>query len=163
MKHLLNLPHKKHHSRQLRLEHIRCLAHWTCITYTTTRNEVERINKPVIFLAEGVFPYFSTASLRPMMTALAARFPSGKLVLDATGPLLTRLHNLSGSVLKRSGVRMQWDAKTMEELEIWELQLLDRWYSYDKLEPRLGASNLICFIPALAKGIGIFHYRLARK
>ncbi len=90
-------------------------------------DEVERINKPVIFLAEGVFPYFSTASLRPMMAALAARFPGGELVLDATGPLLTRLHNLSSSVLKRSGVRMQWDAKAPEELESWGLRCIRMW------------------------------------
>jgi O-methyltransferase involved in polyketide biosynthesis len=86
--------------------------------------EVRRINKPVIFLAEGVFPYFSSGDVKPMVVEMARRFPAGELVFDAAAPFLSWLHNHSSSVLKQSGTRMRWDAKNPAELEAWGLRLL---------------------------------------
>jgi O-methyltransferase involved in polyketide biosynthesis len=122
--------------------------------------EVERIDKPVIFLAEGVFPYFCTADIKPMLTAMAERFPNGELVFDAASPFITRHHNRTSSILKRTGTRIRWDAKNPEELEKWGLHLLEHWYYFDKPEPRLGAFRWVRFIPGLAKATGIFHYKL---
>jgi O-methyltransferase involved in polyketide biosynthesis len=69
-------------------------------------DEVARINKPVIFLAEGVFPYFSTADVKPLVMAMASRFLAGELVFDAASPFIARHHNRTSSVLKRSGTRI---------------------------------------------------------
>ncbi len=125
-------------------------------------DEVARQNKPVIFLAEGVFPYFSTADVKPLVMAMAARFPSGELVFDAASPFISRHHNRISSVLKRSGVRILWDAKNPQEIETWGLCLLDHWYYFDMPEPRLGAFGWMRFIPFMAKSTGIFHYRLGK-
>jgi len=123
-------------------------------------DQVARVNKPAIFLAEGVFPYFSTADVKPMVLALAARFPAGELIFDAASPFISRHHNRTSSVLKRSGTRILWDAKNPQELESWGLRLLDHWYYFDNPEPRLRAFRWIRFIPFIAKSTGIFHYRL---
>ena len=124
-------------------------------------DEVTRLNKPVIFLAEGVFPYFSTADVKPMVMAMAARFPAGELVFDAASPFISRHHNRTSSVLKRSGTRILWDPKkNPQELETWGLRLLDHWYYFDKPEPRLRAFRWMRFIPFMARATGIFHYRL---
>ena len=123
--------------------------------------EVGRPNGPVIFLAEGVFPYFSTAEVRPMVGAMAGRFPLGELVFDAASPFVTRHHNRRSSVLKRSRTRICWDAKSPQELEAWGLALLDQWYYFDDPEPRLRAWRWVRFIPFVARGTGIFHYRLS--
>lgn len=123
-------------------------------------DEVARFARPVIFLAEGVFPYFSTADVRPLLTAMAARFPAGELVFDAASRFISRHHNRTSSVLKRSGVRIRWDARNPQELETWGLHLLAHWYYFDKPEPRLRAFRWIRFIPFMAKATGIFHYRL---
>lgn len=125
-------------------------------------DEVVQINKPVIFLAEGVFPYFSTADVKPMVMAMAERFPAGELVFDAAAPFISYHHNLTSSVLKRSGTRILWDAKNPQELETWGLHLLDHWYYFDTPEPRLGAFGWMRFIPFMAKATGIFHYRLRK-
>ena len=45
-------------------------------------DEVTRSNKPVIFLAEGVFPYFSVAEVKPLVLEMAKYFPKGELVFD---------------------------------------------------------------------------------
>ena len=83
-------------------------------------DEVARLNKPVIFLAEGVFPYFSTRDVKPMLMAMAERFPAGELVFDAMASFVAWLHK-SSSVLKRSGTEVRWDAKNPAELEAWGL------------------------------------------
>ena len=90
-------------------------------------DEVTQLNKPVIFLAEGVFPYFSTADVKPMVMAMAARFPNGELVFDAASLFISRHHNRTSSALKRTGTRILWDAKNPQELETWGLRLLDHW------------------------------------
>ena len=122
-------------------------------------DDAAQMNKPIIFLAEGVFPYFSTAEVKPMVMAMAARFPKAELVFDAAAPFVSRHHNRTSSVLKRSGARILWDAKNPQELETWGLRLLDHWYYFDTPEPRLRAFFWMRFIPFMAKATGVFHYR----
>lgn len=126
-------------------------------------DEVARFNKPVIFLAEGVFPYFSTADVKPLLMAMAERFPTGELVFDAASAFISQHHNRNSSVLKRSGARLCWDAKNPQELETWGLHLLDHWYYSDNPEPRLRAFGWIRFVPFMAKATGVFHYRLGKQ
>jgi O-methyltransferase involved in polyketide biosynthesis len=126
----------------------------------TWLDEIGRIDKPTIFLAEGVFPYFSTNDVKPVVTAMARRFPTAELVFDALAPFMRWFHNLSSSVLRRSGTRVHWDAKNPIELEGWGLRLLERWSYFHKSEPRLGAANLFRHIPLLANSTYILHYRL---
>ncbi len=116
---------------------------------------------PVIFLAEGVFPYFSTAQVRPMLAAIADRFPFGELVFDAAAPFISWAHNVSSSVLKQSGTRVLWDARGPGDVESWGLCLLDQWYYFDDPEPRLGSFGWMRFIPFMAKSTGVFHFRLS--
>jgi O-methyltransferase involved in polyketide biosynthesis len=129
---------------------------------TSWLDEVSRQNKPVIFLAEGVFPYFSTATVKPILMEMALRFPAGELVFDAASPFITRHHNRTSSVLKQSGTRILWDAKNPRELETWGLQLLDQWYYFDQPEPRLRSFRWMRFIPGMAKATGVFHFRLRK-
>src|SRR3990172_4766042 len=63
-------------------------------------DEVARLNKPVIFLAEGVFPYFSTADVKPIVLEMAARFPRTELVFDAASLFLPKHHNRTTSFFK---------------------------------------------------------------
>jgi O-methyltransferase involved in polyketide biosynthesis len=123
-------------------------------------DEVQKINKPAIFLAEGVFPYFCTHEVKPMIMAMAKRFPVGELVFDAMAPWVMWLHKGS-SVLKRSGAQARWDAKNPTELEDWGLRLLERWGYFDHPEPRLGAANLMRYIPPLANTVYVLRYRLS--
>jgi O-methyltransferase involved in polyketide biosynthesis len=123
-------------------------------------DEVARINKPTIFLAEGVFPYFSTRELKPMLMTMAKRFPAGELVFDAMAPFVIWLHK-SSSILKRSGTEARWDAKNPAELEAWGMRLLECWGYFDQPEPRLGAIQFMFRIPPLAKASYIARFRLS--
>jgi O-methyltransferase involved in polyketide biosynthesis len=139
-----------------------------CITFSRSMldlswlEEVTRLDKPVIFLAEGVFPYFSTAEVKPLLMEMSRRFPDGELVFDAIAPALRWFHNLSSSVLKRSGTTVRWDARDPVELESWGLRLLEGWSYFTKPELRLGGASLIRLIPPLANATYILHYRLGK-
>jgi O-methyltransferase involved in polyketide biosynthesis len=146
--------------RQVLPEEERCRTISQSMLETSWLDQVAGYKKPVIFLAEGVFPYFSTADIKPMLAAMAGRFPEGELVFDAASPFISRHHNRTSSVLKRSGTRVLWDARNPQVLETWGLRLLDHWYYFDTPEPRLGAFRWMRFIPFMARATGIFHYRL---
>jgi hypothetical protein len=107
-----------------------------------------------------VFPYFSSSDVKPMVTAMARRFPTAELVFDALAPFMGRFHNLSSSVLRQSGTRVRWDVNDPAELEVWGLHLLERWCYFSKPEPRLGSANLFGRIPLLANASYILHYQL---
>ena len=125
-------------------------------------DEIIQLNKPIIFMAEGLFPYFSTANIKPLVMAMAAHFPAGELVFDAASRFISRHHNRTSTILKRSGTHILWYAKNPLELETWGLHLLSHWYYFDKPEPRLRTFRWIRFIPFMAKATGILHYRLRK-
>lgn len=158
----IDLPEVIELRRRVLADSLRCRTFPQSMLETSWMDQVERTGKPVIFLAEGVFPYFSTADVKPMLMAMADRFPTGELVFDAAAPFISRHHNRSSTVLKQSGLRILWDARNPQELESWGLRLLDHWYYFDEPEPRLRAFRWIRFIPFLAKATGIFHFRLTR-
>jgi len=123
---------------------------------------ISQLGKPAIFLAEGVFPYFSTAEIKPMLLTLAERFPTAELVFDAASPFISRHHNRTSSVLKRSGASIRWDARNPQEVEDWGLRLIDHWYYFDEPEARLAAFRWVRWVPFIGKATGIFRYRLRK-
>ncbi len=122
-------------------------------------DEVAAYTRPVIFLAEGVFVYFTEAQVRPLIERLAGRFPGSELVFDALSSLAIRMHSRH-AVLKQTGAHIQWSIDDPRLLEAWGLRLLDRWTYFDEPHPRLGLANLMRFFPALASANGVLHYRL---
>ena len=124
---------------------------------------VAQMNKPVIFLAEGVFPYFSEAEVKGVVMALAERFSGAELVFDALSPLTAGIHNRTSTVLKETGARVNWAVGDACQLESWGLRLLDKWGYFDCHEPRLGTTNLLHFIPPVANANHVLRYGLERK
>jgi len=116
--------------------------------------------RPVLFLAEGVFPYFQEAEVRRVVLALHERFPGAELVFDAMTPFMAWLHRRHGAIRK---LRLHlWGLERGQELEAWGpgIRLLGEWFYFDRPEPRLGRSSLLRFVPLLNKGNRIVHYRL---
>ncbi len=124
---------------------------------------VAQMDKPVIFLAEGVFPYFTEKEVKGVVMALAARFPGAELVFDALSSLSAGLHNRTSAILKETGTRVNWAVNDARQIESWGLRLLDQWGYFDHREPRLGVYNLLHYIPPLANANYVLHYRLEQK
>jgi O-methyltransferase involved in polyketide biosynthesis len=158
----LDLPEVIQLRRQVLPDSDRCKTIAQSMFELSWMDEVAKMDKPVIFLAEGVFPYFCTADVKPMVMEMAKRFPGSELVFDALAPFMGWIHQIESSVLKRSGTSIRWDAKNPAELEAWGLCLLERWGYFDKPEPRMGAASMMRYIPPLANSTYILHYRLSR-
>jgi O-methyltransferase involved in polyketide biosynthesis len=118
--------------------------------------------RPVIFLAEGVFPYLKGEDLRRMIARLADRFPGSELAFDALTKFSIRLHNLH-PLLRKTGAHLQWGLDDGRELEYWTpyIHWLETWKYFDRFEPRLGISNLMRFLPVFSGVNYIARYRLA--
>jgi O-methyltransferase involved in polyketide biosynthesis len=117
--------------------------------------------RPFLFLAEGVFPYFEEAQVKRLVLTLKERFPGSELVCDAMTPFMVRLHNLK-LIFSKLSARLHWGLQHGRDLESWGagIRLIDEWFYFDRPEPRLGSTQLMRYIPPLAKGVGIFHYQL---
>lgn len=120
--------------------------------------------RPVLFLAEGVLPYFTEGQVRSLVLALKDCFPGAELVFDTTSPFLIKLHNQNPD-LKKTGARLHWGPRRSAELERWGpgLRLLGEWGYFDRPESRLGSYSLMRFLPLLKNASKVLHYRLGER
>lgn len=126
------------------------------------REEVSQFKpRPLIFLAEGVFPYFEEAQIKSLFLKLRDGFPGAELVCDAHTPFVIWTDNLQLALSKVSA-RLRWGLKHGKDVESWGegLVLLDEWFYFDDPEPRMHLYRWMRLIPLVAKSTGIFHYRL---
>src|SRR5512143_3419779 len=112
-------------------------------------------HKPILFLAEAVLVYQEEADVRRLVQTLAQRFPGAELACDAYSPVVVRFHPRPPAV-----ARPRWGLKDDRDVEAWApgIRLLSQWYYFDKPEPRLGAFQLMRYIPSVARMVRIVHY-----
>jgi methyltransferase (TIGR00027 family) len=123
--------------------------------------------RPFLFLAEGVFMYFTEAQVKSLVLTLRDRFPGAELVFDAFAPFLYRAHNRK---VTRTGIgaHLHWSLKRPQDLERWSgvsgtgvgIRLLDERFPFQYPEPRMRRSLMVLLIPFLAKAFGVFQYQL---
>lgn len=116
-----------------------------------------------LFLAEGVFMYFSGAEVRSLVLMLRDHFRGAELAFDAFSPFLVRANNLR-MMISRSGIhaRYCWGLARGKDVERWGpgIVLLHQWFPLDRPEPRLAQARWMRHIPPLAHVMGVYHYRL---
>jgi O-methyltransferase involved in polyketide biosynthesis len=119
--------------------------------------------RPLMFLAEGVFPYFEEAQIKSLFLKLRDHFPGSELVCDAHTPFVIWADNLQ-LAFARVKARLKWRLKHGKDVEGWGegICLLDEWNYFEDDEPRLKAYRWVRLIPPLARSSGIFHYRLGK-
>jgi O-methyltransferase involved in polyketide biosynthesis len=130
--------------------------------------------RPFLFLAEGVFMYFTEAQVKSLVLRLKERFPGAELVFDAYSPFMRWAHNLRVT-RKRVGAHLHWDLKHGQDLERWgaasipgatstpgaDIRLLDERFPFQYPEVGLRRALRVRLVPFLvARGIGVFRYEL---
>ena len=125
--------------------------------------------RPFLFLAEGVFTYFTEAQVKSLVLTLRDHFPGAELVFDGWRPFEVWLGNryLSGSLY--AGL-MRWGFWRGQEIEKWGdpstslraggIRLLDEWGLFDRPEPRLERFRWLAPIFRLFKPMRIYHFQL---
>ena len=114
----------------------------------------------ILFLAEAILVYLREDEVKRLVQALAERFPGAELVCDAFSPIIVRLHPRPNAV-----AQPHWGLKNDRDVEAWApgIRLLSQWYYFEKREPRLGAMQLMRYIPFLGRAVRIVHYRLGEE
>ncbi len=121
----------------------------------------EHQQRPFLFLAEGVFMYFTEAQVKSLVQTLCERFPGAELVFDAFSPFMRWAHNFK---VTRTGIgaHLHWALKHPQDLEQWHsgIRLLDERYPFQAPEPRIRRAWKIRIVPFLATAIGVFRYQI---
>jgi O-methyltransferase involved in polyketide biosynthesis len=111
--------------------------------------------RPVMFIAEGVFPYLEGRDVRSLVAALSERFPGGELGFDAINRFSVWIHSFHPAI-RKAGVRLQWVLEDAKELESWSrhIRLLEEWDYYAVCKNELpGAVRIFLLTPDPSLGI----------
>ncbi|MCL4250597.1 MAG: class I SAM-dependent methyltransferase [Anaerolineae bacterium] len=119
--------------------------------------------RPLLFLAETVFVYFTEAQVKALVLTLRDRFSGAELVFDGWSPLLVWVGNrhFSGSYSKFAGL-LHWGVWRGRRLESWGdgIRLLDEWGFFDRPEPRLARIRWLRHLKFLTQRI--YHFQLGK-
>jgi len=117
--------------------------------------------RPILFLAEAVFVYFTEAQVKRLVLTLRDRFPGAELVFDGWKPFEIWVGNRYLSNSPFAGL-MRWGFWSGRQIEGWGagIHMLGQWGFFDQPEPRLGIFRLMRFIPFIARAVRIVHYCL---
>ncbi len=117
--------------------------------------------QPFLFLAEGVFMYFTGTQVRRLVLTLRDRFPGAELVFDAYSPIHVVRHNLQYLVSK---IRFptRWGLWHGQEMEAWGdgIRLLGEWGYFDEKTPRLDRIRWLRGIEAMARTFRVYRFQL---
>lgn len=115
--------------------------------------------RPLLFLAEGVFMYFEEAQVKSLVLTLRGQFPGAELVFDSYSPLHVWVSNLQTAEF---GFRCHWGIWRGQEIESWGegIHLLDEWGYFDPPEPRLAYIRWMRHIESLIRTVRIYHFLL---
>ncbi|QZA17149.1 class I SAM-dependent methyltransferase [Mycobacterium malmoense] len=108
---------------------------------------------PHLFVAEGVFAYFTETQVHGVITNLAERFPGSLIAFDTYGAKI--IGNMQRKALKAVNARMQWACDDPRRLADWGLHLVDShtWASPLPEAAKTWPLHYRCGIPLLAKMI----------
>ena len=128
-------------------------------------------DRPMMFLAEGVFMYLHPDEVKNLVLKLQSEFPGSELVCEVVNSLwlakplkrivnfkLRREMHLGKEATFRFGIR---DSR---EMETWNagIEFLDDWTYLDEPEPKIGWLRMFRNWPIFRRTQWTVHYRLNR-
>ena len=120
--------------------------------------------RPILFLAETVFLYFTEAQVKRLVLTLRGRFPGAELVFDGWKPFEIWIANRYLSNSAFAGL-MRWGLWSGREIEAWGsgIRLLDEWSFFDQPEPRLNSYRWMAPLFRIFKPMQLFHFQLGKR
>ncbi|MFX0172790.1 MAG: class I SAM-dependent methyltransferase [Candidatus Hodarchaeota archaeon] len=126
-------------------------------------------NRPLLFLAEGVFMYLYEEDVKRLILQLQATFPGSELACEVTNIFWVK--RMQQGFMKRrfqsrfhlgDDVTFHWGIKEGSEVESWKpgIQLLDEWTYFDEAEKKLGKMRFFGRFSLLRKSQWVVHFKL---
>ena len=112
--------------------------------------DVNVSDRPVLFLAEGLFMYFEEPLVQNFFKELANTFPRGRILFETLPPIMIGKSKYHSSLKKmNSRAEFKWGLKNPLALEAWHpaIRLLDAWNYSDYCKRRWGIYGVIARLP----------------
>lgn len=111
-------------------------------------SRIERDDRPVLLIAEGLLMYFARFEVRNLIRRLVESFPGAEMLLEvlAFGAVgMTHYHD----TLWRFNASLKWSLADSRELEHWDrrISLLDEWCVLDHYPERWSWLSLVARNP----------------
>lgn len=121
----------------------------------------DREDRPVLFLAEGVFMFLDEPDVRRIIVEIGGRFPGSSLLFDAIKPIEVSLRRFHPT-LRRTQAMLRWGLAGGRAISTWHpsLRLVSEWFYCEQAEPRLGWYRLLRYIPWLGRTAWILQYEV---
>jgi O-methyltransferase involved in polyketide biosynthesis len=116
---------------------------------------------PLLFLAEGLLPYWEESQVGRLVRELRDCFPGSDLLFDAVTPVQAWLSPMHPA-LTAVGAAFRWGLGRADELEGWStgIRLLSHTYYLEDPEPRLDPYRWLLLTPWVSRGFIVLQYRL---
>ncbi len=132
-------------------------------------DEVERLHRPAVFLAEGLFMYLPEEEVRNLVLEMQRRFPDSELVCELTNRTwvegfwgkLTSL-KLKNRMSMREDAAFKFGVDCPEELETWGegIEFLEQWFYMEGNHPKLGLMRIFRNMAIFRNAQYTAHYKL---
>ena len=132
-------------------------------------DRVEKLNRPVIFLVEGVFMYLLEADVRDLVLAMQRRFPESDLICELTnrtwvegfwGKMGAMKMKHRFSMAQDAGFRFGVDSP--DAMEAWNngIEFIEQWFYMQDNHPKLGWMRIFRDMPIIRNAQYTVHYKL---
>jgi methyltransferase (TIGR00027 family) len=125
--------------------------------------------RPVLFMAEGLFMYLDPHKVRALVTALVERFSGSELVCEVfnrrwLNPWLSWMirSKMQGNMKIGAGAVFSFGVLDGKEMETWSpgIRLLEEWSYFESDHPKLGMLRWMGKLRSMRRVQWTVHYRL---
>lgn len=111
-------------------------------------------DKPIMFIAEGLFMYFKEDEIKPLFKEIAKRFKGSQILFESIPPIAVNKANMHDTLKKMdSKSQFLWSPYNTKDLEQWDsnIKFIEEWnYAYSE-KKKWGIFGLIARCPLLKK------------
>lgn len=115
----------------------------------------------VLFIAKGLFMYFTEDEVKKVILEIKNRFPHSELIIEVIGKALASNTQAHRSVAQTKA-KFKWGVNDCKELETWEsgIHLIAQWYLSDLHRDRQGWLKYLGYIPFFRQQAKVGHFIL---
>lgn len=126
-------------------------------------------DRSFMFVAEGVFMYLDSDSVKSLVLKLQSQFPNSDLVCEVFNSMwlskpLKRMINfkMQRELYMGKEATYNFGIRDSQEMELWNsgIEFLEDWSYFDEPEPKIGILRLFRHVQFLRKTQWTVHYRL---
>jgi O-methyltransferase involved in polyketide biosynthesis len=119
------------------------------------------LGKPVLFIAEGLFMYFTEEEVMSISKNINECFSQAEILIEAMSPIIANNSNKHADV-KKYDAAFKWGIKSGKEIQSWNsgAKFINEWYYFDRHKNRFPLIlKILSLIPAFRKSMKIIHLK----